>query len=187
MVDQDGVREARVGEGPIPERLDRLNPGAFMLAGLWSLVYGTWPWFFAFLAVMLVNIAISVFFRVPPGAAWPLVVGRQLASQLIVIGISIPYSLRANRLYWEKENRRIHTQSVPRPPATVAKFERDQRNWLLGGFVVLAYLVATPFLTSALRTPAYIAAQVVYAGVQLAALGTLYLWDRSRRGASGQS
>lgn len=179
LVDEPVALEPRVGEGVLPARLDRLNVGAFLLAGLWALIYGTWPWFFVFLGVAVFNLSVSLFISRIFGLGLLTSAVRQTVLQGVSLTLAAVFSLRANRLAWEKENRRIYTQEVPRAPDLVVKFERDQRNWAVGGFIVLAYVTLLPFVLGA-RSARALVLQGLFAAVQLGVLGGLYLWDRSR-------
>lgn len=180
-MDQGLSAEPRIGEGVIPERLNRLNVGAFLLAPLWALMHGIWPWFFAFLGVVGFNV---VGWFAVSGLLGGSLVARilwQVVGQGLGLALSGTFAFRANRLVWEEEHRRIYSQPSPQAPDLVTKFERDQRNWLIGGFVLVAYVGIAPFLITGLGDPYLIGSQLGYAAVELIAVGVLYVWDRSGR------
>jgi hypothetical protein len=181
-------REPRVGEGQIPDELDRLNVGAFLLAPFWSLGYRIWPWFLVLVVLFVVNTATGLTALAVFGRGNEIVLVRQALFSALTVILDAVFAFRANRLYWQRENHRIYSEPAPAAPALVSKYVSDQRIWLYVGLGLLAFvLVLTVTEHSGQSRLTYLVQESSYVAIQLVVLGGAYAWDRLRRGLAGQS
>jgi len=181
MDEVQAPEQQRLGDGQMPGRLDRVNFGAFLLPLLWTLIYGIWPWFFALVGVFVVNAGLGFATQPLVGDSVPLSVARSVVTISLAFGVAAVFSLRANRLVWEKERRRVawqSDQSVPRLADPVSKFERTQRLWVIWGVVFFVWVSVWPLFSSVFRTPVSLATTALAAAAELVVLAGLYLHDR---------
>ena len=130
-----------VGEGSMPGALMRFNWGAFCLPVLWGAAYGVWPivglWFVASFAPLFVGIIGGV--TTASGAvSMPALIGVTVVSDAFLGFVRIWSGASANRLYWERESRRLSADSTAKPKFDLARFSARQRVWTGWGVVSIA-------------------------------------------------
>ncbi len=127
----------RLGDGELPQELNRLNWGALLLGMLWALIYAPWPWFFILAGARIGLAAAGFYFHgLFPGQS------LQLAFTLAYVGLYwalvVVFAFRANSLAWMGEGSRVarqSDQSVPRPAKLVTEYVSAQSKWIIGGII----------------------------------------------------
>jgi hypothetical protein len=173
-----------VGTGALPAALDQLNWGALLLPGWWSFVHGTWSWFALLLGWRVVYwfAAVTAYGYLDPPSAYYAAAFLALAVASWVLWVA--FALRANRLFWEHEQRRVRNESdasVPRLPRPVATYQKSQRTWAIVGAVVFVAEVPWIAYTTLTATPDLMSTWLVRCAVDVAVLVGVFIFSRSRR------
>lgn len=134
-----------VGVGPMPQRLERFNWGAFLLPAVWGVVYNVWAivglWFVATFSPLFLGLVFGVT-RADGSISMPALIGVTVLSDAFLAYVRLWAGGSANKLYWEREAKRLATVPEAVPKFGVGRFEFRQRLWvpwgvlgLLGGLV----------------------------------------------------
>lgn len=135
---------ARFGVGD-PDRVDRVNWGAFFFGWVWALAYGAWPWFIALLVYWVMRRIVLLASAQMHDASADLALAAALA--LGYWGLSALLAVRANRIVWRYEQGRVAGVShaaVAKPALTVSEYLASQRTW---GYAGLSLFLLTIVLT----------------------------------------
>jgi hypothetical protein len=170
----------RLGVGGFPANLSRVNWGAVLLYPIWLLVYGLWKWLLALLALPVISALLIAGVDRSTAPEWaPWIVWG--VGRVVFFGLIAVLGLRANRLVWEHERRRVlreSDQSVPRPSIPVAQYESSQRKWTWVGLLLLPLLWGQE-VWHALTDPATLASRTTLSVLAyFAFLIGLLLYDR---------
>lgn len=154
--------EPMIGVGPLAPGAYRFNWGAFLMPGLWGIVYGVWQ----FIALWMVSILLPFGVIALMGGSdtstpvLSALIGSTVVSEAFV-GIARLWSgMNANRLLWKREQLRLAIVPNAAPKHPIGKYLRRQRTWAYVGAVLLVPAIA-------LNTPA------AYAEWQKYSLGIL--------------
>lgn len=141
------------GEGPMPALVQRFNWGAFLIPALWGVAYGTWTLVALWAIALLVPLVLSVMAGMTNGIAGvsaSTAVGVTVASDALIAFIRLWSGANANRLYWQRESRRMDADPHARPRIGVGRFLKRQQLWVLWG-AVGALLASALMLPSAIE------------------------------------
>lgn len=185
MIQATGVAETtglRLGGGEFPPELDRVNFGAFLLAFLWAPFHRLWGWFGVFVLLEALESAM--------GLSAPGFLGGVFEQPVVTVGfrivywtVTVAFALRANRLVWEQERKRVARttrQSAARPPSLVSRYVSNQRVWTLIGVILLVGMPLSLLIGPVNRISGAVADVAVTVGTQAALLVGLFVYDRVR-------
>lgn len=179
MSEDAGAPERRLGEGELPQELDRVNYGAFLLAVLWAPWHGLWGWFGLFVAMEVLESIIGLTGLRFLGGPLARSVAMN-AFRLAYWWVTVAFALRANRLVWERRRAAVAAGAGRgrRPPALVSRYLSNQRIWTVVGLVGLAATPLSLLVPSLASSPDAVTDVVVTGGVQVALLVALFVHDR---------
>ena len=169
---------AGVGEGPMLPSLMRFNWGAFFLPALWGVVYGVWPivglWLVASIAPLFLGIVVGVTGS-DGTVSIPSLIAITVISDAFLAYVRLWTGGSANKLYWERESRRLLADPAARPKSDCVRFKTRQRTWatwgVVGALISLGLTLAMNY--SALKpygyslSWAFVAEPVVFLGAQI--------------------
>jgi hypothetical protein len=168
---------AGVGIGPLPPSLMRFNWGAFFLPALWGIVYGVWPmvglWFVASGAPLFLSIIIGVTGS-DGSLSIPSLIGITVVSDAFLAFVRLWSGGSANKLYWDRESRRLSASPEAAPKTDATRFRSRQRTWAAWGVVgIAAGLVLTLVTNYTALKPygvgwAFVAEPIVFLVAQIA-------------------
>lgn len=172
----------RFGDGELPPELDRVNFGAFLLAFLWAPFHRLWVWFGVFVVLEALESAI--------GLGAPGSFGGLFEQPVVMFGfrvvywiVTVAFALRANRLVWVGERRRVARTiggDALRQPALVSRYAFNQRVWAVVGLLLLVGTPLCLLIGSVRRVPGAVVDVAVTLGTQAILLGGLWVHDRAR-------
>lgn len=126
------------GVGSMPSAVDRFNWGAFLIPALWGIGYGAWSllglWAIAIIVPLLLS-ALAGIGSTSQSVSANALIGVTVTSDTLIAFIRLWSGANANRLYWERESRRMELDRSAKPKVAVARFLKRQRLWVIGGTI----------------------------------------------------
>jgi len=118
----------------------RFNWGAFCLPVLWGVAHSVWPFVALWLGVSLLPLLASAFGLLMDGngtVSVPALVGVTVVSDALLGFVRIWAGGNANKLYWERETRRLSADPAAEPKSDIGLYSARQRTWMLWGVAAL--------------------------------------------------
>lgn len=136
--------EPMIGVGPLPTAIYRFNWGAFLMPGIWGLVYGVWQFIGLWMASILLPYGVIALLGGSDTATPTLsvLIGSTVISEAFVGVARLWSGVNANRLLWNREQLRLAVVPGAAPRRPIGKYIRRQRTWAYVGAALLVPAIA---------------------------------------------
>jgi len=174
--------EPLMGDGNMPEHLDRINWGVTLLTGLWLLLHGLWLWWIIDVAVLygwlVVLYAVRTQAGNPSTLDAPAFLVAGIAVTVIRWALWLWFGRHANAGVWRRERRRLDRG---RPGRCVSNYVGAERLWTIAG-VSLLVLGSVVGVANVVMNPARVvggvAGEVAASVISATFLVAAWVWDR---------